>query len=168
MTLGSDPTPELTPDLKQALHGRNTLPAPALNSIVPEVRTMLRFVSVPRDDIERNVGERPGSHAVMVAWHFQSRDDAGMVALLREMEPVLARVSRPGITYLGTYRKLISEIDSTPHFVTHWGLASLDTLGSIGVFPDEPLRALYNRFIALVDHPTLSQAIYSLAVLSQE
>lgn len=158
----------LGPDLAAALRGKNTLPTPAVNAIVPEVRTMMRFVSVPKDRVEAAVKERPGAFAAIVTWQYAATDDRALVELLRRFEPHLARTDRAGITYLGTYRKFISEIDSTPHFVTQWGLMSLAQLGEIGVFNDPELRAGYDRLVALIDHQNLAQTIHTLAVVSHD
>ncbi len=158
----------LTPELAAVLGGKNTLPPPERLIVVPEVRTMSQYVSVPQDRVEQALAARPGVFAVVVSWHYQATDTAEMLRLLASAEPRLATAQRPGITYLGTYRKLLSELDRTPHFITQWGLTSLAAMDRIGIFDEAGLQADYDGFANMIDKPTLAQAVYSLAVLSRD
>ena len=150
--------------LIDAIRRKNTLEAPRVAAVDPEVRTMMKFFRLDESKLAELMKHFVAG--VVVTWTYDVEDPGLFVELLRkrEMALITASAGRPA-RYLGTYAKVASESRPDANFMTLWGCNSVGDVASIGEFTGDALDA-FNALLSGIDQASFRQDIHSVAAAS--
>lgn len=162
-------------DIQAMIRRRNTLEAPSVDLIMPEVRTDMNF-RVGKSavaDIKKRIDAGAHIGQFVVEWGYDV--PAGQVATfqknLNEIEKRLAKKPPKGVTYKGTFLVYMSSDKTGGRYRTFWAFDSLGAIEAMGGDEaDKDFKQAVAELASFVDRSTgagLTQAIYQTAAGTQ-
>jgi hypothetical protein len=170
--------PAILDDIKAMVRRRNTLEAPSVDLIMPEVRTDMNFrvgkgSAKIVDQVQKRIksGDHIGFFVAEWGYDVASAQVATFQKNLNDIEQRLTKKPPKGVAYKGTYLVYMSSDKSGGRYRTFWAfetMAAIEAMGSDDA--DKDFRQAVAELSSFVDRSNgagLTQALYQTAAGTQ-